>query len=115
MSEQEQVSDGITGEGVGFERWSAGRTGEVVLRVLRGEDLEAVSREVAVPVHQLDEWRRVFLDAGKAGLRSRGLPDEERELRRVQAKLGEMVMRAELADSLLQTRGVADDLTRHAR
>ncbi len=115
MSEQEQVSDGITGEGVGFERWSGGRTGEVVLRVLRGEDIEAVSREVAVPVHQLDEWRRVFLDAGKAGLRSRGLPDEERELRRVQAKLGEMVMRAELAESLLQTRGVADDLKRHAR
>ena len=115
MSEQEQVSDGITGEGVGFERWSAGRTGEVVLRVLRGEDIEAVSREVAVPVHQLDEWRRVFLDAGKAGLRSRGLPDEERELRRVQAKLGEMVLRAELAESLLQKRGVADDLKRHAR
>ncbi len=115
MSEQEQVSVGITGEGVGFERWSAGRTGEVVLRVLRGEDIEAVSREVAVPVHQLDEWRRVFLDAGKAGLRSRGLPDEERELRRVQAKLGEMVMRAELAESLLQKRGFADDLKRHAR
>ena len=103
MSEQEQVSTGITGEGAGCERWSAGRKGEVVLRVLRGEDIEAVSREVAVPVHQLDEWRRVFLDAGKAGLRSRGLPDEDPGTPgRVHDALGEMVMRAELAESLLQ-------------
>jgi transposase-like protein len=102
-------------EGPGFERWSAGRKGEVVLRLLRGEASEVISREVAVPVHQLEEWRRVFLDGGRAGLRSRGQPDEERELRRVQAKLGEMVMRAELAETLLQKRGFADDLRRPGR
>ncbi len=104
MGEQDQVSNGPAAEGSGFERWSAGRKGEVVLRLVRGEDIEVVSREVAVPVHQLEEWRRVFLEAGKAGLRSRGLPDEERELRRVQAKLGELVMRAELAEGLLPKR-----------
>ena len=114
MSDQAQISNGAS-EGPGFERWSAGRKSEVVLRLLRGEAIEAVSREVAVPVHQLEEWRRVFLDGGKANLRSRGLPDEDRELRRVQAKLGEMVMRAELAEGLLEKRGFADDLKRHAR
>ncbi len=110
MAEQENGA-----EGSGFERWSAGRTSEVVLRLLRGEAIEAVSREIAVPVHHLEEWRRVFLDGGKANLRTRGLPDEEREVRRVQAKLGEMVMRAELAEGLLQKRGIAPDLKRHAR
>jgi transposase len=113
MGERTKTGNG-TGES-GVERWSAGRKSEVVLRLLRGEAIDAVSREVAVPVHQLEEWRRAFLDGGKANLRTRGLPDEERELRRVQAKLGEMVMRAELAESLLEKRGFADDLKRRAR
>lgn len=109
MEEQEQ------GNEAGIERWSAGRKREVVLRLLRGEEIEVISREVAVPVHQLEEWRRVFLDGGTANLRSRGLADEERELRRVQAKLGEMVMRVELAETLLQKRGFMDDLKRLGR
>lgn len=112
----DQEPNGTAGaEGPGFERWSAGRKSEVVLRLLRGEDIEAVSREVAVPVHQLEEWRRVFLDGGKAQLRTRGMPEEERELKRVQAKLGELVMRVELAEGLLQKRGFADDLKRLGR
>ena len=100
MNDQTQTSNGAS-EGPSVERWSAGRKSEVVVRLLRGEAIETVSREVAVPVHQLEQWRRVFLDGGKANLRTRGLPDEDREVRRVQAKLGEMVMRAELAESLL--------------
>jgi transposase-like protein len=52
-------------DGWGVERWSAGRKSEVVLRLLRGEAIAAVSREVVVPVHQLEEWRRVFLEGGK--------------------------------------------------
>jgi transposase len=112
----DQGTNGTAGlEGPGFERWSAARKSEVVLRLLRGEDIETVSREVAVPVHQLEEWRRVFLDGGKAQLRTRGIPEEERELKRVQAKLGELVMRVELAEGLLQKRGFADDLKRLGR
>lgn len=110
MAEQENGAGGL-----GVERWSAGRKREVVLRRLRGEAIEAVSREVAVPVHQLEEWRRGFLDGGTANLRTRGLPDDERALRRVQAKRGEMVMRAELAEGLLEQRGFADDLGRRGR
>ena len=47
-----------------MEQCSAGRKSEVVLRLLRGEAIEVVSRGVAVPVHQLEEWRPVFLDGG---------------------------------------------------
>lgn len=111
----DQEANGTERAGEGFERWSAGRKSEVVLRLLRGEDIELVSREVAAPVHHLEEWRRVFLDGGKAQLRTRGMPEEERELKRVQAKLGEMVMRVELAEGLLQKRGFAEDLKRLTR
>jgi transposase len=113
--DQEPNRSGTPSEGPGFERWSAARKSEVVLRLLRGEDVEAVSREVAVPVHQLEEWRRVFLDSGKAQLRTRGIPKQEGELKHVHAKLGELVMRVELAKGLLQKRCFADDLKRLGR
>jgi transposase-like protein len=67
------------------ERWSAQRKTEVALRLVRGEAINEVAREVQVPVHELEEWRRVFLETGQQGLKRHGLDPEERELRRPQA------------------------------
>ena len=53
------------------ERWSAARKTELVLRLLRGEALDAVSRESQVPAHELESWKRVFLEQGTRGLRIR--------------------------------------------
>jgi transposase len=92
------------------ERWSAQRKVEVVLRLLRGEDLVEVSREMQVAPHELEEWRRVFIERGQQGLKSRSRDPGERELIRTRAKLGEMTMRMELAAELLEKRGYADDL-----
>src|SRR5437870_12117328 len=44
------------------ERWSAARKTELVLRLLRGEALDAVSRESQVPAHELESWKRLFLE-----------------------------------------------------
>ena len=66
------------------------RKTEVVLRLLRGEDLVEVSREVQVSPPELEEWRRVFLETGQQGLRRRGRDPGERELTRTRAKLGEL-------------------------
>lgn len=92
------------------ERWSPQRKTEVVLRLLRGEDLGEVSRDVQVPASELEEWRRVFLDGGQQGLKRRGGDPADRELVRTRAKLGEMTMRLELASELLEKRGYGDDL-----
>ena len=46
------------------ERWSAPRKTELVLRLLRGEALDAVSRESQVPAHELETWKRVSLTSG---------------------------------------------------
>ena len=94
------------------ERWSAQRKSEVVLRVVRGEAIDEVAREIQVPVHEVEEWRRVFLEGGQQGLKRRGLDPEERELRRLQAKIGDMTMRLELAEQLLEKRGFAEDVRR---
>jgi transposase-like protein len=92
------------------ERWSAGQKTEVVLRLLRGEDLGEVSRGVQVSPPELEEWRRVFLESGQQGLRSRSQDPVERELVRTRAKLGEVTMRMELASELLEKRGYGDEL-----
>ena len=44
------------------ERWSAPRKTELVLRLLRGESLGAVSLESQLPAHELENWKRVFLE-----------------------------------------------------
>jgi len=79
------------------ERWSVQRKTEVVVRLLRGEALDAVSRESQVPAHELESWKRVFLDTGSRGLRTRA-ETEERELTLARAKIGELMMRLELAE-----------------
>ena len=54
------------------ERWSAKAKSEVVLRLLRGERVDAVSREIQVAAHELETWRKEFLERApppKAGCR----------------------------------------------
>ncbi|KPK79637.1 MAG: hypothetical protein AMS25_11825 [Gemmatimonas sp. SM23_52] len=92
------------------ERWSAQRKMEVVLRLLRGEDLGELSREVQVPAPELESWRRVFLESGVNGLKRRSGDPLERELDRTRAKLGEVMMRLELAEGLLEKRGYGEEL-----
>lgn len=104
-----------TEAGEGPERWTSGRKADVVLRLLRGEDVATVSREIGVLAHQLEEWRRVFVEGGKVQLRSRGEPDQERELTRARAKVGELMMELELAEMLLKKRGFGDDLKKLGR
>jgi len=96
------------------ERWSVQRKAELVLRLLRGEALDAVSRESQVPAHELEAWKRVFLEHGTRGLKSRGDP-EERELTLARAKIGELMMRLELAEHLIEKRGFTDEWKRLKR
>ena len=72
------------------ERWSVQRKCELVLRLLRGEALDAVSRESQVPAHELESWKRIFLEQGTRGLKTRSDP-EERELTLARAKIGELI------------------------
>jgi hypothetical protein len=85
------------------ERWSVQRKSELVLRLLRGEALDAVSRESQVPAHELESWKRIFLEQGTRGLKTRSDP-EVRELTLARAKIGELMMRLELAEHLIEKR-----------
>ena len=44
-----------------FKRWSAGRKKEVVLRLLKGEPIDGLSREYGIPIGQLEKWKETVL------------------------------------------------------
>jgi hypothetical protein len=107
--------EAVAGEGPEIpERWSIQRKTELVLRLLRGEALDAVSRESQIPAHELESWQRMFLDSGGRGLKTRTEP-EERELTLARAKIGELMMRLELAEHLIEERGLTDEWKRSRR
>jgi hypothetical protein len=68
---------------------------EAVLRLLRGEPLDVLSRELQVGAAQLSQWRETFLTAGAQGLSSRPSQDDA-EVIRLNAKIGELTMANEL-------------------
>ena len=67
-------------------RFSSRRKSEAVLRLLRGEELDALSRELGVTAATLAQWRERFLAAGQASLRSRPADDRDEEIHRLQAR-----------------------------
>lgn len=77
-------------------RWSANRKTDAVLRLLRGEELDALSRELGVTAATLSTWRDQFLAGGQANLKSRDVDADDDEKQRLQAKIGEITMENEL-------------------
>jgi transposase-like protein len=83
-------------------RFSANRKTDAVLRLLRGEDLDALSRELGVIAATLSSWRDAFLDGGKAALKSRPADDRDELVARLQAKVGQLTMDNELLGTKCQ-------------
>ncbi len=80
-------------------RWSARRKEEVVLRLLRGEGLDALALETGQPAGR-SAWRGEFLAAGREGLKSRPAPEEDRRLIEAQRKVGELAMELDILRAL---------------
>jgi transposase-like protein len=87
-------------------RWSAGKKLEVVLRLLRGESLEVLSRELGVEAHRLAAWRDDFLESGKDALKGQR-PDrssDDRALRQAERKIGQLTMENEILRAAAEKR-----------
>ena len=78
---------------------SARRKQGAVLRLLRGEDLELLSRELGVTAAELTAWRDAFLAAGEAALKTRPADGRDVEIGRLKAKVGELTMANGLLDA----------------
>lgn len=85
-------------------RFSAPRKAEAVLRLLRGEDLELLSRKLGVIASTLSLWREQFLASGQAALKGKTGKSDERDdqISRLKKKVGELTMDKELLREKVQ-------------
>ncbi len=83
-------------------RFSAKRKSEAVLRLLRGEDLDLLSREYKVTAHKLSQWRDAFLAAGQSGLQKGAGAEPDGRLEKLQAKVGGLTMDNDLLEHKIE-------------
>lgn len=76
----------------GAGRWSAKRKAEAVLRLLKGEDLDTLSRQLKVTAATLSEWREVFLANGLAGLKSREVDGRDEKIAALEKALADTAL-----------------------
>src|SRR4029453_10734392 len=77
-------------------RFSARPKTEVVLRLLRGEALDLLSRELGIPAARLATWREAFLTAGQEAMKTHPLDNRARDRGRLREKLGRSAMKIEV-------------------
>ena len=87
------------------QRWSAARKREVVLRLMRGEAAELLSRELGLPVFRLEQWRQRAEAALEGALREREADPAEGQLAAAMQRIGELSMENELLRARIERSG----------
>jgi transposase len=87
-------------------RWNAKRKAEVALRLLRGESLDKISRETAVPIPRLEEWLKHAMLGLESGLQTRETSDPaQQKLDEANRRIGELSMENELLRARCEKNG----------
>ena len=87
------------------QRWSVARKREVVLRLLRGESVEMLSRELGLPIFKLEQWRQKADAALDGALKEREAEAASTELAAAMQRIGELSMENELLRSKMERTG----------
>jgi transposase len=87
------------------QRWSVARKREVVLRLLRGESVELLSRELGVPLFKLEQWRQKADAALDGALKERDADTASIELNAAMQRVGELSMEIELLRARIERPG----------
>jgi len=74
----------------GTGRWSSRRKMSVVLELLKGTDLDSLSRRHGVTAAKLSQWREDFLAGGEAHLKSREVAVEDEDTRRLKSVVADL-------------------------
>ncbi len=78
------------------QRWSVARKREVVLRLLRGEAAEMLSRELGLPLFKLEQWRQKAEAVLDGALKEREADPADGRLAAAMQRIGELSMENEL-------------------
>lgn len=73
--------------------WTSKRKTEVVVQLLRGEDIETLSRQHEVTVSEISKWRDTFLQSGENGFKR---SPEGSKLNKAERLIGQLQMELEL-------------------
>jgi hypothetical protein len=87
------------------QRWSVARKRDVVLRLLRGEPVEFLSRELGVEIFRLDRWREKALSGIDTALKVRNGDPVAAELDTAMKRIGELTMENELLRARMEKPG----------
>jgi hypothetical protein len=87
------------------QRWSVARKREVVLRLLRGEPTELLSRELGLPTFKLEQWRRKAEAALDGALKEREADPADGQLAAAMQRIGELSMEVELLRARIERPG----------
>jgi transposase len=98
------MGQGAAAAGVGIppgplapgQRWRAARKREVVLRLMRGESAELLSRELGRPIVKLEQWRQRAEAALEGALKEREADPADGQLAAAMQRIGELSMEVEL-------------------
>ena len=81
------------------QRWTVRRKQEAVLRLLRGEPVEFLSRELGVEVYRLEAWREKATLGIEMSLKERKGDPLQGELDTAMKRIGELTMQVELLEA----------------
>ena len=87
------------------QRWSLARKREVALRLLRGEPIDTLSRELGVEVYRLEQWRDRALAGMDSGLKERDGDPVQAQLDAAMRRIGELSMENELLHARIERPG----------
>ena len=98
-----QASEAPTDPGTSSRgRFSVQKKTAAVLRMMRGESLDIVSRDLGVTAARLSEWRDQFHAGAQAALRSRPSDERDEKVKDLEAKVGELTMDNELLQQKIE-------------
>ncbi len=102
----EQIQKKIFEDFTTQRRWTASKKKAAVLRLLAGEPLDDVSRELGVTIAQLDGWKQKVLTQMEILLKAREEDPINKELDAAKKKIGELSMENELLREKAKKQGV---------
>ncbi len=85
------------------QRWTVRRKQEAVLRLLRGESVELLSRALGVEVYRLEAWREKALSGMQMSLKQRQGDPLQADLDTAMQRIGELTMQVELLEAKMET------------
>ena len=87
------------------QRWTVARKREVVLRLLRDEPVQLLSRQLGVEIFRLEQWREKAIGGIDASLKQRKGDPVQAEPDSAMKRIGELTMQVELLEAKTETFG----------